>query len=102
MEQSEQNRELCGRVEIDDAYLGGERRGKPGHGSPNKIPFIAAVQTNDDGHPQLVRFDRVKGFTHDEIELWSQRALSAATVAHYDGLSGFTILSEMENKPAKP
>jgi len=34
------------RIEIDDAYLGGERHGaKPGRGSPNKVSFIAAVQT---------------------------------------------------------
>ena len=40
----EEDRQLTGRVEIDDAYLGGERSGgKPGRGSENKIPFVAAV-----------------------------------------------------------
>jgi len=35
---------LSGRVEIDDAYLGGEHPGgKVGRGSENKIPLIAAV-----------------------------------------------------------
>lgn len=95
MEEREQRRELSGRVEIDDAYLGGERRGKRGRGSPNKVPFVAAVQTNEDGHPLFVRFDRVKGFTHHEIERWSQTALSADTVACSDGLNGFTILADM-------
>ncbi len=97
MEEREKKRELIGRVEIDDAYLGGERRGKRGRGSPNKVPFVAAVQTNHEGHPLLVRFDRVDGFTHDEIEHWAQQALSTSTVAYSDGLSGFTILSEMVN-----
>ncbi|KDM65639.1 transposase zinc-ribbon domain-containing protein [Acidiphilium sp. JA12-A1] len=33
---------LTGRVEIDDAYLGGERSGgKRGRGAPGKTPFIA-------------------------------------------------------------
>ena len=42
----EEPRELDGRVEIDDAYLGGERSGgKTGRGSENKVPFVAAVQT---------------------------------------------------------
>ena len=37
------------RVEIDDAYLGGERSGgKVGRGSENKVPFVAAVQTTPD------------------------------------------------------
>ena len=35
---------LEGRVEMDDAYLGGERGGcKRGRGSPGKTPFVAAV-----------------------------------------------------------
>ncbi|MEX3581702.1 MAG: transposase, partial [Burkholderia sp.] len=38
------------RVEVDDAYLGGERSGgKAGRGAPGKTPFVAAVQTSDDG-----------------------------------------------------
>ena len=46
MRQREDSRVLDGRVEIDDAYLGGERSGgKSGRGSENKVPFIAAVQT---------------------------------------------------------
>src|SRR5215210_8611537 len=39
-------RQLTGRVELDDAYLGGERSGgKRGRGSPGKAPFLAAVET---------------------------------------------------------
>jgi hypothetical protein len=45
MRQREDSRQLDGRVEIDDAYLGGERSGgKRGRGSQNKVPFVAAVQ----------------------------------------------------------
>jgi hypothetical protein len=37
---------LAGRVEIDDAYLGGERSGgKRGRGAAGKTPFVAAVET---------------------------------------------------------
>ena len=51
----EDGRQLDGRVEIDDAYLGGERSGgKTGRGSENKVPFVAAVQTTPDGQPQFV------------------------------------------------
>jgi hypothetical protein len=46
MRQAEEDRQLCGRVEVDDAYLGGERSGgKTGRGSENKVPFVPAVQT---------------------------------------------------------
>ncbi len=51
----EQSRQLTGRIEIDDAYLGGEVRGaKAGRGSPNKVPFVAAVQTTESGQPILM------------------------------------------------
>jgi hypothetical protein len=42
----EEPRRLDGRVEIDDAYLGGERPGKPGRGSENTTAFVAGVQTS--------------------------------------------------------
>jgi hypothetical protein len=51
MLEREQDKVLTGRIEIDDAYLGGERPGKRGRGSQNKVPFIAAVQTSPEGHP---------------------------------------------------
>lgn len=52
MRLSEADRRLDGRVEIDDAYLGGEcPGGGPGRGSSNKTPFVAAVQTTAAGHP---------------------------------------------------
>ena len=95
MQEREHHRELTGRVEIDDAYLGGERKGKPGRGSPNKVPFIAAVQTSDDGRPFYVRFDCIQRFDHSSIESWSQQALTASTRAYSDGLPAFSILSEM-------
>lgn len=43
---AEADRQLSGRVEMDDAFLGGERSGgKPGRGSENKVPFVVAVQS---------------------------------------------------------
>jgi hypothetical protein len=95
MQQREQRRELTNRVEIDDAYLGGERKGKPGRGSENKVPFIAAVQISDQCHPLYVRMDRVKTFSHSAVEQWAQCALSASTHVWSDGLKGSTILGEM-------
>jgi hypothetical protein len=39
----EDDRQLDGRVELDDAYLGGERSGgKAGRDSENKVPFVCA------------------------------------------------------------
>jgi hypothetical protein len=52
MRLAEADRKLTGRVEVNDAYLGGERSGaKRERGSENKVPFIVAVQTIEDGRP---------------------------------------------------
>lgn len=55
MRQREQHRQLSGRVEVDDAYLGGQRSGgKTGRGSENKVPFVVALQTVAGGAPHLL------------------------------------------------
>jgi transposase-like protein len=44
MTEREETRQLTGFVQLDDAYLGGERNGgKAGRGSENKQPFVIAV-----------------------------------------------------------
>ena len=71
---------LSGSVELDDAYLGGERSGgKRGRGAEGKTPFVAAVETNDEGHPQRAKLTVVKGFRNADIASWSQKHLSQGT-----------------------
>ena len=90
MTEREQSRQLDGRVEIDDAYLGGERTGgKVGRGSENKVPFIAAVQTSEEGHPLLAVFSRVKTFSLAEVRGWAQQHLMASATVISDGLASF-------------
>jgi ribosomal protein L37AE/L43A len=73
------DRELHGRVEIDDAYLGGEHSGgKPGRGSENKVPFVAAVQTTSTGKP-IVACLRAQPHTLEEVGVFS--AAHIATTA---------------------
>ena len=81
---------LSGRVELDDAYLGGEYAGgKAGRGSENKAPFLAAVQTSAAGHPQKVVFAPVKTFNREAVRTFAQRSLGATTLVVSDGLACF-------------
>jgi transposase-like protein len=80
---------LSGLVEVDDAYLGGKHPGKRGRGSKNKIPFVAAVETNDQGHPIRAVFSAVKAFSSAEIAKWACTSLSASAVVISDGLACF-------------
>lgn len=93
MTERETDRKLGGRIEVDDAYLGGEHPGgKRGRGSENKVAFIAAVGTQQ-GRPQCVRFDRVATFSGDVVRAWAEQALVAGSETVSDGLPAFRALA---------
>jgi hypothetical protein len=59
MVERDATKRLTGRVEIDDAYLGGERSGgKRGRGASGKTPFVAAVETTTEGKPVRLKSGR--------------------------------------------
>lgn len=95
MLEREQTTILSGRVEVDDAYLGGEKPGgKRGRGSENKVPFVAAVETNKYGHPLRAIFTPVKGFNSLEIAKWARGSLAATATVISDGLACFRAVTE--------
>ena len=50
MKERDDTRPLGGWVQLDDAYLGGQRRGgKTGRGAQRNTPLVAAVELNDEG-----------------------------------------------------
>ena len=86
---------LKGKVEIDDAYLGGVNKGgKRGRGSENKRPFVAAVQCNEKGHPVFVKLSPVSGFTSKAIKSWAHKYLANGTNTVSDGLPCFNELKK--------
>jgi hypothetical protein len=81
---------LDGRVEMDDAYLGGRRSGgKRGRGSPGKRPFVASVETTDSGKPKRVQLRRVKRFTKKVITKLASETLAPTARVVTDGLGCF-------------
>ena len=73
-------------MEIDDAYLGGERSGgKAGRGSENKVAFVAAVQTTPDGRPQFACFAR-QPFTTEGAGAFAAKSLAPSATVVSDGL----------------
>lgn len=66
---------LRGRVQLDDACLGGEHNGgKAGRGSENKVPIVAAVSLDEAGHPVHVKVAKVQTFSFATIADWAQEA----------------------------
>ncbi len=85
---------IGGSVQVDDAYLGGERSGgKAGRGSENKVPFVAAVSLSDGGHPLRIKLTPVSGFSLKAIAQWAQSSLAHGSTVYSDGLVCFTAVT---------
>ena len=89
---------LDGRVERDDAVLGGEKSeldgGKRGRGGPNKIPFVIAVATSDDGRPQRLALLPVTAHNGEEIERIARAHLAPTARVVSDGLGCFRAVTK--------
>lgn len=86
---------LEGKVQVDDAYLGGERTGgKAGRGSENKVPFVAAVSLTEDDRPLRVRLTPVPGFTLKAISAWASNHLAPGSQVFSDGLACFGVVTD--------
>jgi len=87
MKERDDSKPLSGIIQLDDVYWGGERRGgKRGRGSANKVPFVAAVSLNEEGHPIAMNMNVVKGFRLTEISRWAKQHLQPRS------LPGSTLL----------
>ena len=91
MVEQEKSRKLKGFVQIDEAYLGGERNGgKAGRGYENKQPFVIAVSTNANlEHPTFAVIEPVRAFDNASLSDWVERRLEPDAEAFTDGLGCF-------------
>jgi len=81
---------LRGKIQMDDAYLGGERPcGKAGRGSENKIPIVAAVSLSEAGHPIHAKITPVTGFSSEALGAWARENLDPGCAVLSDGLACF-------------
>ncbi|MFT3721011.1 transposase [Pseudorhodoferax sp.] len=82
---------LQGHVEIDDAYLGGERAGhvNGGRKAANKTAFVAAVQTSADGRPLYMRMTPVADFTNQDMQQWASAIWRRAATWPATGMRAF-------------
>lgn len=95
MTERETHYTLSGKVQVDDAYLGGERSGgKVGRGSENKVAFVAAVSMSDDAHPLRIKLNTVSGFKLKAIAQWASKNLAAGSIVYSDGLACFSAVTK--------
>jgi len=95
MMERDHDKKLSGIIELDDAYLGGERTVcKRGRGAADKTPFVAAVETTSERNPVRVKLSVLKGFRSSEIKRWSQQHLSEDCFVISDGLACFNAVTQ--------
>lgn len=95
MTERESTYSLVGQVQVDDVYLGGELTGgKAGRGSENKVPFVAAVSLNPEGHPLYTKMAPVPGFTRKAIANWAAADLTPGCQVTSDGLACFAGVTD--------
>jgi DNA-directed RNA polymerase subunit RPC12/RpoP/transposase-like protein len=93
MLEREQGRILSGRVEADDAYMGGEAHGgKVGRGAGRKRPFLAAVQTSQDRKPLYLSLQALKQVSGRAILKWGKAHLHPGAEVVTDGWKSYRSL----------
>lgn len=99
MAEQEADRRLDGRIEMDDAVLGGERSeaegGKRGRGGPNKTPFVAAVATDEDGRPRRLLLKVVERHDSASILALAKAHLAPSARVVSDALGCFRAVAEV-------
>ena len=93
MRQQNKRYKLKGDVQIDDAYLGGEKPGKRGRGAANKIPFVIAVETRKN-KPVYTQLRRVSGFTSQQIKAYATQNIEPGARVASDGLACFAAVAK--------
>jgi len=95
MKERDDSKPLSGIIQLDDVYWGGELRGgKRGRGSANKVPFVAAVSVNEEGHEIAMSMNVVKGFQLTEISRWAKQHLQPGSTVVSDGLACFSAVKD--------
>ena len=93
MRQRNATYKLGGDVQIDDAYLGGEKPGKVGRGAANKVPFVIAVATRKN-KPVYTQLRCVPGLTKEAIKTYAEANIAPGARVVSDGLGCFGGLAD--------
>ena len=96
MTEREETHQLAGFVQLDDAYLGGERNGgKRERGAQGKQAFVVAVARDAAlEHPTFAVIKPVRAFDNASMQDWITRRLAPDTEVFSDGLACFAQASE--------
>ena len=83
---------LSGRVEVDEAYVGGQKEGARGRGAEGKTAVLVAVEGDPKKKLGRVRFRCVEAINRRNVELFIGDCVEPGTQVVSDGLSVYDRL----------
>ena len=87
--------QLSGFVELDDAYLGGQRSlGKRGRGAENKTTVIVGVQLTEAETPQYTSMIAVEDLSEQSLKTATKEQIKKKTKIKTDDYSSFKVLKK--------
>ena len=91
---------LRGIVEVDEAYLGGERAGKAGRGAHGKMLVAGAVETHG-RRAGRIRLRVIRGVSGDQLTGFVKATVEEGSTVRTDGWAGYNGLRALgyQHKP---
>jgi transposase-like protein len=84
---------LTGRVEVDEAYIGGLEEGVRGRQTEKKALIAVAAEENGEGIGRI-RMRRIPDATADSLQAFIQEAVAPGSLLHTDGLLSYDRLEK--------
>ena len=84
--------QLCGRVEVDETYIGGRKKGTRGRGAEGKTLVLVAVE-GDSSKLGRVRFRCISTADADHLEAFVRDYVEPGAVVVTDGLPAYSGLT---------
>jgi transposase-like protein len=91
---------LSGIIEIDDALVGGKRKGKRGRGAAGKTPVLVAVESKGKG-AGFIAMQAVDSVCHEAVKDFVTRHLNAQQEVHTDGFPALNIIDNTQQHEAR-
>jgi transposase-like protein len=85
--------QLTGRVEVDEAYIGGLEEGVRGRQTEKKALIAVAAEENGEGTGRI-RMRRIPDATADSLQAFVQEAVAPGSLLHTDGLLSYDRLEK--------
>jgi len=94
MENRESLYQLDGFVEVDEAFFGGARPGKPGRGSENKAVVLVSVSVKEDDKPGYAKMTVIPNARGKTILETFKQQVKEESIAVSDGWPAYNKLAE--------